>query len=50
VRNALADATQKLRDDQYPTLFLDTVTRGDKTVYLLLPDELYGMNDKALPR
>ncbi|MCL4395206.1 MAG: hypothetical protein M1482_10465 [Chloroflexi bacterium] len=50
VRSALADATQKLRDDQYPDLFLDSITRSGKTVYLLLPDELYGTNEQALPR
>jgi len=47
---ALSDVTQKLRDAQSTGLFLDTLTRNNKTIYLLLPDELYGLNDKALPK
>jgi hypothetical protein len=50
VRNALAQIIQKRRDASATDLFLDTVTRNNRSVYLLLPDELYGQNEKALPR
>jgi hypothetical protein len=50
LRSALSDVTQKLRDAQSTGLFLDTLTRNNKLIYLLLPDELYGLNDKALPK
>ena len=50
LRDALAEVTQKLRDAKSADLFLDTVTQNKQSVYLLLPDELYGQNEKALPR
>ena len=50
LRDALGEVTQKLRDAKSTDLFLDTVTRNNQSVYLWLPDELYGQNEKALPR
>jgi hypothetical protein len=50
VRSKLSDVTQKLRDAQSTDLLLDTLTRSKKSIYLLLPDELYGLNEQALPK
>lgn len=50
VVDALAQKTQALRDAQTPTLFVDKLTRGGKTTFFLVPDELYGSNDNALPK
>jgi hypothetical protein len=50
LRAALGDVTQELRDASVPALRLDALTRDGKTVDLLVPDELYGQNDQALPR
>ena len=50
LRSALGDVTQKLRESQSADLFLDTVTRNKQSVYLLLPDDLYGQNENALPK
>ncbi len=50
LRDALAEATQKLRDAQTTDLRVDFLTRSGKTIYLLLPEESYGLNEKALPK
>jgi hypothetical protein len=50
LRAALDDANLKLRDASIPGLRLDAFTRGGKTVYWLVPDDLYGQGEKALPR
>ncbi len=50
VRDALDDVTQKLIKASIPSLHLDAITRGGKIAYLLVPDELYGQGEKALPR
>lgn len=50
LRTRLDDISQTLRDEQVPTLRLDTFQRGSEIVYLLIPDELYGMGERALPR
>jgi hypothetical protein len=48
--NKLGDVTQKLMDSNYPSLRIDTLTRNKKTSFILLPDELYGQGEKALPK
>lgn len=50
LRGALADATQKRRDDKTTDLLVDSLTRNGKTIYLLVPDDSYGLNEKALPK
>jgi hypothetical protein len=50
LRSRLGDISEKLRDDQVPALRLDTYTRTNLTNYLLVPDELYGQGEKALPK
>jgi hypothetical protein len=50
LRSRLGDVSNKLRDDQVPTLRLDSFQRANLTYYLLVPDELYGQGEKALPR
>ncbi len=50
LRDALAETTLKLRDNRTTDLFVDTLTRNGKTIYLLVPDESYGLNEKALPK
>ena len=50
LRSRLGDVTSKLRDDQVPSLRLDTYQNANLTYYLLVPDELYGQGVKALPR
>ena len=44
------EITQKLMDAAYPELRLDTFNRNNKTIFILLPDELYGQGEKALPK
>jgi hypothetical protein len=44
------EIVQKLIDAAYPELRLDTFNRNNKTIFLLLPDELYGQGEKALPK
>ena len=46
----LGDVTQQLMSTSTPALRLDTLTRGSKTTFLLVPDDLYGQGDKALPK
>lgn len=50
LRGQLDAVSQALRDEQVPTLRLDSFLRGNRLVYLLVPDELYGMGERALPR
>ncbi|HEX7592963.1 MAG TPA: hypothetical protein VF429_02225, partial [Anaerolineae bacterium] len=50
LRNQLNDTTQKLRDANAPDLLIDTLTRNGKTIYLLVPAELFGLNEQALPK
>lgn len=50
IRQRLDEVSQALRDAQVPSLRLDSFTRGSEIVYLLVPDELYSMGERALPR
>jgi len=50
LREALDNATQKLMQASTPALRLDALTRSGKTMYLLVPDELYGQGERALPK
>lgn len=46
----LDDISTRLRDEQVPALRLEGYQKGAVTWYLLVPDELYGQGEKALPR
>lgn len=46
----LQDVSELLREEQIPTLRLDSFMRGNEPVYLLVPDELYGTGERAYPR
>jgi len=48
--NSFNDVTQRLMNASVPTLRLDTMTRNGKLMYLLVPDDLYGQGEKALPK
>lgn len=50
LRSQLDDVSKRLRDEQVPALRLDSFMRGNTVYYLLVPDELYGLGEKALPR
>lgn len=50
LRAQLDQVSQALRDEQVPSLRLDSFLRGAQVLYLLVPDELYGMGERALPR
>lgn len=50
LRARLDEISQALRDEQVPSLRLDSFQRGAQLVYLLVPDELYGIGERALPR
>lgn len=50
LRGQLDVVSQALRDEQVASLRLDSVSRNNRIVYLLVPDELYGMGERALPR
>ncbi len=50
LRDALATATQQQRDAKSPDLVVSPLTQNGKTIYLLVPDSLYGLNEKALPQ
>jgi hypothetical protein len=50
LRSRLDDISMRLRDEQVPALRLEGYQRGAVTFYLLVPDELYGQGEKALPR
>ncbi len=49
LRASLSDVTGQLRQDAIPSLRLDALVLGGKTTDLLVPDELYGMQERALP-
>jgi len=49
LRSQLDTVSQALRDDQVATLRLDSFQRGNQVVFLLVPDELYGTGERALP-
>ncbi len=50
LRARLHEISQVLRDEQVATLRLDSFERGSQVNYLLVPDELYGVGERALPR
>lgn len=50
LRAQLNEVAQQLRDGQVPSLRLDSFLRGSEIVYILVPDELYGIGERALPR
>ncbi len=50
LQDDLRDATRQAMDASLPALRLDTLTRGGRTIYWLVPDELYGAGERALPR
>ncbi|HEX9074662.1 MAG TPA: hypothetical protein VF932_02745 [Anaerolineae bacterium] len=47
---SLKDLTHQLDQASIPSLRLDALTIGNQTTDFLLPDELYGKNQQALPR
>ncbi|MEW5719051.1 MAG: hypothetical protein AB1817_10520, partial [Chloroflexota bacterium] len=46
----LDTVTLKLMDAAYPELRLSAFKRNNRTLFVLLPDELYGQGEKALPK
>lgn len=46
----LRELTRQLREAAIPSLRVDALTVGGQTTDVLLPDELYGKNEKALPK
>lgn len=46
----LDEISTRMRDEQVPALRLQGYQKGSATWYLLVPDELYGQGEKALPR
>jgi hypothetical protein len=50
LRTQLDVVSQALRDEQVPSLRLDSFTRSGQVVYVLVPDELYRLGERALPR
>lgn len=50
LRAALREVTQKLREQSITSLRLDVLNRDGKMIDWLVPDELYGQGEKALPR
>ncbi len=50
LRTRLEDVSKKLQDDQVNALRLDSFMQGKNVVYLLVPDDLYGQGEKALPK
>lgn len=50
LQSNLKDLTHQLSQASIPSLRLDALTVGGKTIDFLLPDELYGKNQQALPR
>jgi hypothetical protein len=49
LRALLSDVTGHLRQDAIPSLRIDALALGGKTTDLLVPDELFGKNERALP-
>lgn len=50
LRSDMADVTTKLRDGSVLTLRLDSATRNNRILYLLVPDELYGQGAQVFPQ
>lgn len=50
LRARLNEVNQNLRQVAADELRLDSFKRGDSIIYLLVPDELYGLGEKALPK
>ncbi len=50
LRSRLDEIERKLSEDQVAALRLDSFMIAKKAVYLLVPDELYGQGEKALPK
>lgn len=50
LHDALADVNQRLMKLPTPALRLDVITRNNKSMYVLVPEELYGQGERALPR
>ncbi len=50
LRSRLDEISLRLRDEQVPALRLESYQKGTATFYLLVPDELYGQGEKALPQ
>ncbi len=50
LRARLDEVSERLRDEQVASLRLDSFTRGNEIVYLLVPDDLYKLGERALPR
>ncbi len=50
LRSRLGEISTKLKDDQVEALRLDSFMRGQTAIYLLVPDDLYGQGEKALPK
>jgi hypothetical protein len=46
----LDEISTRLRDEQVAALRLEGYQKGAVTLYLLVPDELYGQGEKALPK
>ncbi|MBM3128978.1 MAG: hypothetical protein FJ009_10215 [Chloroflexi bacterium] len=46
----IGEVTQTLIDAAYPELRLDVIKRNNRALYILLPDDLYGRGEKALPK
>lgn len=50
LRDALAKVTTRLHDGSVPALRLDSVSRNNRTLFLLVPDELVGRAASGLPQ
>ncbi|MGB8648648.1 MAG: hypothetical protein WCF84_25650 [Anaerolineae bacterium] len=50
LRSRLDEVAGKLRDDQVNALRLDMFTSNKDLVFILVPDDLYGQGEKALPK
>jgi hypothetical protein len=50
LHSRLSELTRQLRDASIPSLRLDMLAIQGKRTDVLLPDELYGKNEQALPR
>ena len=50
MRAALNSVTKELMGTSTSLMHLDTLTKNGKTMYWLVPDELYGKGEKALPK
>ncbi|MCI0477648.1 MAG: hypothetical protein L0Y55_15490 [Anaerolineales bacterium] len=50
VLEKISEVTLTLMDAAYPELRLDVIKRNNRALYILLPDDLYGRGEKALPK